>query len=125
VPRRLRTYLIICLASFIAAFVVQTVFQSLGAERSAWGGNPGWQREIAFWNLCAIVIAFRALQLDETRFAIAASQGFVLLFLLLAANHLLAFIAAPGAQFHWPPLILNTLGLVFGVHTLWQVSGSR
>jgi KinB signaling pathway activation protein len=118
VPRRLRIFLIICLVSFTAAFIVQSVFQSLGAQRSHWGGNPGWQREIAFWNICAIVIAARAIQLNQTSFAVATSQGFVTLFLLLGTNHLLAFLDAPTATFHWPPLILNYIGFGFGVHTL-------
>jgi hypothetical protein len=118
VPRRLRIYLIACLISFAAAFVVQTVFQSLGAQRSHWGGNAGWQREIAFWNICAIVIAARAIQLNQTSFGVAATQGFTALFLLLGTNHLFAFIAEPAAQFHWPPLVLNYVGLVFGAHTL-------
>jgi hypothetical protein len=118
VPRRLRTFLVICLVSFAAAFVVQTVFQSLGAQRSHWGGNPGWQREIAFWNICAIVIAARAIQLDQAAFAVAVSQGFTALFLLLGTNHLFAFVAEPAAHFHWPPLVLNYVGVAFGVHTL-------
>ena len=117
-PRRLRIFLIVCIVSFAAAFVVQTIFQSLGAQRSHWGGNAGWQREIAFWNICAIVIAARAVQLDQTAFAVAAGQGFTVLFLLLGTNHLFAFVAEPGAQFHWPPLVLNYVGLAFGAHTL-------
>lgn len=120
-PRRLRIYLIICLISFAAAFIVQTLFQSLGAQRSHWGGNAGWQREIAFWNICAIIIAARAIQLDQTAFGVAVSQGFTALFLLLGTNHLMAFMAEPAAQFHWPPLVLNYLGLWFGAHTLFAV----
>ncbi len=117
-PRRLRVFLIVCLVSFAAAFVVQTIFQSLGAQRSHWGGSPGWQREIAFWNICAIIIGARALQLGQTAFAVAASQGFTALFLLLGTNHLFAFLAEPSAQFHWPPLVLNYVGFAFGARTL-------
>jgi hypothetical protein len=118
VPRRLRIYLIVCLASFCAAFVVQTVFQYLGATRSHWGGNAGWQREIAFWNLFALVVVARALQLDQAPFSKAVAQGCVVLFFLLGTNHLFAFLAAPSASFHWPPLLLNYIGFAFGAHTL-------
>ena len=117
-PRRLRIFLIVCIVSFAAAFVVQTIFQSLGAQRSHWGGNPGWQREIAFWNVFAIVIAARAVQLNQTAIAVAAGQGFTVVFLLLGTNHLFAFVAEPAAQFHWPPLVLNYVGFAFGAHTL-------
>ena len=52
----MKIFLIICFVAFCSAFVVQTAFQFLGAERSVWGGNPGWQREIAF----AILTGFAA-----------------------------------------------------------------
>jgi KinB signaling pathway activation protein len=117
-PRRLRVYLIVCLISFIAAFIVQTAFQSLGAHRSDWGGNSGWQREIAFWNVFASWIVARALQLDKTEWAQAVAKGCVVLFLLLGTNHLMAFLSQPTASFHWPPLLLNYAGFGFGVLTL-------
>lgn len=118
-PRPLRVFLTVCLCSFVAAFVVQTVFQSsLGAQRSHWGGNPGWQREIAFWNVAAALIAARALQIGQAEFARAVAQGFTVLFLLLGTNHLFAAWAAPTAQFHWPPLVLNALGFVYGLLAL-------
>ena len=117
-PRSLRVFLVVCLCSFVAAFVVQTVFQSLGAQRSHWGGNPGWQREIAFWNVAAALIAARALQIGQAEFARAVAQGFTVLFLLLGTNHLFAAWAAPAAQFHWPPLALNALGFVYGLLAL-------
>lgn len=117
-PHRLRVFLWVCLGSFVAAFVVQTVFQWLGAQRSHWGGNPGWQREIAFWNVAAALIAARALQLGQAELARAVAQGFTVLFLLLGTNHLFAAWAAPAAQFHWPPLVLNALGFVYGLLAL-------
>src|ERR1700730_9350353 len=63
--RLTRIFLIICLVAFCSSFVVQTAFQFLGAERSVWGGNPGWQREIAFWNVGAAIIVFLTLRLGE------------------------------------------------------------
>ena len=116
--RRTRIFLIICLVAFCSSFVVQTAFQFLGAERSVWGGNPGWQREIAFWNVGAAIIVFLTLRLGESRLAIAVVTGCTVLFFLLGTNHLFAFIANPKAQFHWPPLVLNYIGLIFGVRLL-------
>jgi hypothetical protein len=37
---------------------------------------------------------------------------------LLGTNHLFAFIENPKAVFHWPPLVLNYVGLLFGVRVL-------
>jgi hypothetical protein len=121
VPRRLRIYLVVCLFSFAAAFFVQTVFQTLGASRSQWGGNPGWQREIAFWNLFAVAVVGRAIQLKQATVGRAVAQACIVLFLLLGTNHLFAFLSSPSASFHWPPLVLNYVGVVFGLHTLFSL----
>ena len=98
--------------------LVQTVFQFLGAEKSVWGGNPGWQREIAFWNVGAAIIVFFTLRLNEQRPALVVATGCTVLFFLLGTNHLFAFVANPRAEFHWPPLILNYVGVAFGLRLL-------
>lgn len=116
--RPAKVFLIICLVAFLASFLVQTVFQFLGAEKSVWGGNPGWQREIAFWNVGAVIITFLTLRMNEQRAAMAVATGCTVLFFLLGTNHLFAFIANPAAQFHWPPLVLNYVGFAFGLRLL-------
>ena len=116
--RRTKTFLFICLAAFGSSFFIQTAFQFLGAEKSAWGGNPGWQREIAFWNVACAIIVAKTLRIADERLAMVVATGCTALFLLLGTNHLFAFIANPRAQFHWPPLLLNFVGLAFGVRLL-------
>ena len=116
--RPAKVFLIICLVAFLSAFLVQTVFQFLGAGRSVWGGNPGWQREIAVWNVGAAIIVFLTLRLNEQRPAMAVATGCTVLFFLLGTNHLFAFLANPRAQFHWPPLVLNYVGFTFGLRLL-------
>lgn len=116
--RRTRIFLIICLVAFCSSFVVQTVFQFLGAEKSVWGGNPGWQREIAFWNVGCAIIVFLTLRLADPRVAMVVTTGCTVLFFLLGTNHLFAFVSDPRAQFHWPPLLLNYIGLAFGARLL-------
>lgn len=128
VDRRTRIFLIICLVAFCSSFLVQTAFQFLGAEKSVWGGNPGWQREIAFWNVGAAVTVFLTLRAGDSRLAIPVAAGCTALFFLLGTNHLFAFITNPHAQFHWPPLVLNYVGLAFGIRLLLAVradNGSR
>ena len=117
--RHTRIFLIICLAAFVTSFLIQTVFQFLGAEKSVWGGNSGWQREIAFWNIGAAIVTAMTLRLNEERAGLAVSTGFTVLFLLLGTNHLFAVVADPHAQFHWPPLILNYIGSFFGLKVIF------
>jgi len=118
VQRPTKVFLIICLVAFVAAFLVQTVFQFLGAEKSVWGGNPGWQREIAFWNVGLAIIVFLTLRLNEQRPATAVAVGCTVLFFLLGTNHLFAYIADPKAAFHWPPLVFNYVGFFAGLRVL-------
>jgi len=66
----------------------------------------------------AAIIVFLTLRLGETRLAIPVVAGCTVLFLLLGTNHLVAFISNPRAQFHWPPLVLNYIGLIFGAWVL-------
>jgi hypothetical protein len=120
--RRTRIFLIVCLVAFVSSFVVQTALQFLG-EKSVWGVNPGWQREIAFWNVGAAIIVLLTLRFGEARAAIAVVTGCTVLFLLLGTNHLVAVFSNPRAQFHWPPLALNYIGLIFGAWillTFWR-----
>lgn len=122
--KEIRIFLIVCLFAFFSAFVVQGVFQYMGAEKSVWGGNAGWQREIAFWNVGLIVILLAVLRLKEDRPALAVVQGCTVLFLLLGTNHLAAFFVDPQAPFHWPPLVLNYLGFLAGARVLWRCGRS-
>jgi len=116
--RRTRIFLVICLVAFCASFLVQTLFPFLGAHKSVWGGNPGWQREVAFWNAGLAVIVVLALRLDDARTALAVAAGCTVLFFLLGTNHLFAFFDNPRAQFHWPALVFNYIGLAAGARLL-------
>jgi hypothetical protein len=66
----------------------------------------------------AAIIVFLTLRLRDSRLAIAVVSGCVVLFFLLGTNHLFAFIENPKAVFHWPPLVLNYIGLLFGACVL-------
>jgi len=116
--RPTKVFLIICLVAFFAAFLVQTFFQFLGADRSVWGGNPGWQREIAFWNVGMAIVVFSTLRLNDQPSAMAVAKGCTVLFFLLGTNHLVAFVDRPMASFHWPPLVFNYVGFVAGARLL-------
>ena len=50
--------------------------------------------------------------------AMAVAMGCTVLFFLLGTNHLFAFMANPAAQFRWPPLVLNYIGLIFSARVI-------
>ncbi len=63
----------------------------LGAA-SAWGFAPGWQREIAFWDLAMYLVIARTLRADEAVAGRTVAVALVLLQLEVATNHAVAAI---------------------------------
>jgi hypothetical protein len=58
----------------------------LGAS-SAWGVAPGWQREIAFWNLAMYIVIARTLRANDAVAGRTVAVALVTLQLLAATNH--------------------------------------
>jgi hypothetical protein len=63
----------------------------LGAA-SAWGVAPGWQREIAFWDLAMYIVIARTLRANDAVGGRTVAIALVVLQLLLATNHATAAI---------------------------------
>jgi KinB signaling pathway activation protein len=63
----------------------------LGAV-SAWGVAPGWQREIAFWDLAMYIVIARTLRANDAVAGRTVAIALVVLQLLVATNHTAAAI---------------------------------
>ena len=88
----------------------------LGAA-SAWSVAPGWQREIAFWDLAMYLVIVRTLRANDAIGGRTVAIALVLLQVLVATNH-----AAAAIQSH---ALLNSImaavnygGVVFGILAL-------
>lgn len=68
----------------------------LGAA-SAWGVAPGWQREIAFWDLAMYLVIARTLRANDAAAGRTVATALVLLQLLVGTNH-----ATAAIQSHAP-----------------------
>ena len=66
----------------------------LGAA-SAWGVAPGWQREIAFWDLTMYIVIARTLRANDAVGGRTVAIALLVLQLLVATNH-----AAAAIQSH-------------------------
>jgi hypothetical protein len=60
--------------------------EHLGAA-SAWGVAPGWQREIAFWDLAMAIVIVRTLRANDAGGGRTVAVALVVLQLLVATNH--------------------------------------
>ena len=97
----------------------------LGAS-SAWGVAPGWQREIAFWNLATYIVIARTLRANDAVGGRTVAIALVALQLLAATNHAVAAIQS-HAMLNAIMCAVNYGCVVFGtfalrVRTLGQVS---
>src|SRR3989442_4439832 len=63
----------------------------LGAA-SAWGFAPGWQREIAFWDLAMYIVIARTLRANDAVGGRTVAIALVVLQLVVATNHAVAAI---------------------------------
>lgn len=92
-------------AAFIQLFLPDKV-----ASHTSWGMAPGWQREIALWNLGTIAMLFGILKakIPLTRTVI---PGLCFLFLLLGLNHLWQVLQTPG-QHGFTIVIMNFIPLL-------------
>lgn len=100
------------LAGFSGAAVIQGLFPKRFSETTAWGHNPGWQREIAVWNIGMIVAASLTKRSDPER---ALLLGFAVLAAMLGTNHLNAAVRSPSAVGNWMGVTANAAGLAAAV----------
>jgi hypothetical protein len=114
----LRVYLVImAIGTFIGA-TEQIFLAPWVARLSTWGFSAGWQREIGFWNLGAIVLVERALVSDAEEPKRLAAVVLVTLNALFGTNHLLALVAGPRAPIHVWGTVLNYAAGAIGVVAL-------
>jgi hypothetical protein len=98
----------------------------LGAD-SAWGVAPGWQREIAFWNLAMYIVIARTLKANDAVGGRTVAIALVALQLLVATNHAAAAIQSQ-AMLNAVMSAVNYSCVVFGTlalraRAIGQVSG--
>ena len=118
----LRWYLRLLAGLTLISFFGQLALPAQLGAASAWGIAPGWQREIAFWDLGMFIVIARTLRTNDLVSIRTVAIALVLLQLLVATNH-----AAAAIQTH---ALLNTVmaavnygSLLFGMLALrWRAS---
>ncbi len=113
-------YLAVVLVALAIAFVEQAVLPGFVSRHTAWGLAPGWQREIAFWNVgLAVAIGGVLWSKDAASVRIVVS-AVVVLTALLGTNHLVAARGHRDAWLHRVGALLNYLAVGAGVMILWR-----
>ena len=113
-------YLAVVLVGLGIAFVEQAFLPGFVSRHTVWGRAPGWQREIAFWNIGLAVVIAGVLWAGDPgclRIVVAALS---ILTGLLGTNHLLAARARPNARLHRVGALVNYLAASAGMLVLWR-----
>jgi hypothetical protein len=120
VGKLLRAYLRL-LAVLTALSCLGLVFlpTELGA-RTPWGAAPGWQREIAFWNLSMYVVIVRTLRRGDAVSARLLVTALVVLNFLVAANHFATVMHGSGALLNTIAGAINVGSGTLGLVALWR-----
>ena len=115
-----RFYLAVVLIGLAIAFVEQAFLPRFVSRHTVWGLAPGWQREIAFWNLGLMVAIAASLWAGDPTSMRIVVASFVVLTALLGTNHLLAAVAHRAAWLHRVGAAVNYLAVIAGVALLWR-----
>src|SRR5256712_11799500 len=90
--RPLRWYLRLLAGLTIISCLGQLGLPARLGAASAWGAAPGWQREIAFWDLAMYIVIARTLRAKDAVGGRTVAIALVVLQLLVATNHAAAAI---------------------------------
>jgi KinB signaling pathway activation protein len=91
----------------------------LGAG-TPWATAPGWQREIAFWNLSMYIVIVRTLRRGDAAAARLLVTALVVLNFLVGANHFAAVMQGSGALLNTIAGAINIGSGTFGLVALWR-----
>ncbi len=92
-------YLIFMLIACGGALVWQCLMPWMGGKFTTWGDAPGWQREIALWNVGLIAAIVFALFKKDARLMRLMTLQSTILCLALGLNHLVAFLQDPSTHY--------------------------
>ena len=113
----LRSYLKILAGLTILSCLGQLGLPALLGASSAWGVAPGWQREIAFWDVAMYIVIARTLRTNDVAAGRTVAIALVVLQLLVTANHAAAAIQG-RATLNMIMAAVNSVSVVFGIWAL-------
>lgn len=112
------TYLSTVLVGLGIAFVEQAFLPRFVSRHTAWGLAPGWQREIAVWNIALSVVIGGVLWSKDQTAQRVVVYGVVVLAALLGTNHLVACLSNRNAVLHRVGAFVNYFAVGAGVIVL-------
>jgi hypothetical protein len=103
-------------AGFATAGAIQLLAPRLFADSTRWEHDPGWQLEIAIWNIGTVVLVDGVRRRPESETALL--RAFTLYSTLFGTNHLIGALRSPRSPGHWLGTGANAAGLAVAVAAL-------
>jgi hypothetical protein len=120
VARLVRAYLLLlAILTALSCLGLLVLPYELGAMTS-WGAAPGWQREIAFWNLTMYIVIVRTLRSTDAVTSRLLVSALVVLNFLVAGNHFATLLRGSHALLNTVAGAVNAGSGTFGLVALWQ-----
>ncbi|MEE0434118.1 MAG: hypothetical protein UDB11_01760 [Peptococcaceae bacterium] len=120
-------YLLFMMIACIGAFLWQFFLPQLALPYSLWGCAPGWQREIALWNIGLIAtISYTLIHRSPALLRLMTYQATILCW-LLGFHHLVTVLHTPSlsATIHWLGFIeVLIIGGLWGSIVLWRTKSN-
>ena len=98
--RLLHAYLAVGVVALSGAAILQLPLERWVADGTNWGYCPGWQREIAFWNLTLLAVLVQALVWGDVPSKLFVVRAGMLLSLLTGVNHLVEVLRGGQVSTH-------------------------
>ncbi len=122
--KMLQWYLRLLAGLTIISFLGQLGLPARLGTASAWGVAPGWQREIAFWDLAMYIVIVRTLRVNDAVGGRTVALALVVLQFLVATNHAAAAIQG-HAMLNAIMAVVNYGCVVFGIVALCLRGGGH
>jgi KinB signaling pathway activation protein len=123
-PTLLRWYLRLLAGLTLISGLGQLTLPARLGTASAWGVAPGWQREIAFWDLAMCIVIAGTLRTNDAVSGRTGATALVVLQLLVATNHFAGAIGGHG-PLNAIMAALNSACVVVGIFAIRSRAAGR
>jgi hypothetical protein len=115
----LKQYLRVVIWIFVLSSLAQAFAPRATAGASVWGFAPGWQREIAIFDVAFAQMAFLASRDRDLSFRRGVVWALVVLTALVGTNHLSTVVSGQSALLHYTFVGVNFAIAAFGLLALY------
>src|SRR5215831_19117203 len=103
----LKHYLRVVIWIFVLSSLAQAFAPRATAGASVWGFAPGWQREIAIFDLAFALMSFLASRVNDLSFRRGVVRALIVLTALVGTNHLSTVVSGQSALLHYTFIGVN------------------